>query len=483
MAFVGRTQELRTLNYHYSLNKFQMLVVYGRRRVGKTALISKFCEGKPTLWFTAKEQSAVLNLRGFSTQARSFFGETEDAGAFSTWEDAFSYIARKANEQQRQFIFVFDEFPYAASVEPALPSTLQIAIDHLFNNTKVMMILCGSNEGFMEGKVLGYHSPLYGRRNAQIQLKPFDLFDACLMMPANANWKERIQYYAVFGGTPYYLEQIDGNMTFRDNVISRCFSQSGILYQEPTMLLRQELREPMLYSSILDAIGSGRTRPKEIAEYAGIEQNSIGSYLRTLEQLRIIERLVPFGENPIHSRKGLWKLRDPFFAYWYRFVAPSTQLIDAQRGRPAGLLATEGPAFDTYVGQQFEAMCMQWLLRHYGNDCVDGDEGDDHTTFLPTSMGKWWGNDPARREQADIDIVMADSFHHKVLLGECKWRETINETETIDTLKSRSPLVKENGDRIFYLFTKNPVSEATCRKTALEDNLHLVDARRMMENA
>ncbi|PLS29549.1 ATP-binding protein [Bifidobacterium parmae] len=471
MGFVGRDEELGVLDHHYSLGKFQMIVVYGRRRVGKTALLSKFCEERPTLWFTAKEQSAAMNLRGFSSEARRFFGETEDSGPFRTWEDAFSYVARKAKEEKRRFVFVFDEFPYAASVEPGLPSVLQIAIDHQFKDTRVMMILCGSNEGFMEGKVLGYHSPLYGRRNAQIQLKPFDLFDACRMMPGNADWKDRIQYYAVFGGTPYYLEQIDSAMTFQENVMVQCFSQSGLLYQEPMMLLRQELREPAAYSSVLDAIGSGRTRPKEIAEYAGVEQNAIGAYLRTLEQLKIIERQVPFGENPIRSRKGLWKLRDPFFAYWYRFVAPSTQMIDARRGRAAGRIGTEGPAFDTYVGQQFETMCLQWLLKHY-------DDGQDE--FVPTDMGKWWGNDPMRREQADIDIVMADSFNHKVLLGECKWRENVNETETIDTLKSRSPLVKEAGERILYLFTKHPASETTRRKATLEENLHLVDAEHML---
>ena len=168
MGFVGRDEELGALNYHYSLDAFQMIVVYGRRRVGKTALLAKFCEERPTLWFTAKEQSAAMNLRDFSTEARRFFGETEDSGAFRTWDDAFSYVARKAEEERRRFVFVFDEFPYAAAVEPSLPSVLQIAIDHQFKGTRVMMVLCGSNEGFMESKVLGYHSPLYGRRNEPV---------------------------------------------------------------------------------------------------------------------------------------------------------------------------------------------------------------------------------------------------------------------------------------------------------------------------
>lgn len=473
MAFVGRTEELKTLEYHFSLDKFQMIVVYGRRRIGKTALISRFCAGKRSLWFTAKEQSAASNLRSFSQSVREFFNEPTLPGGFPDWDSALAFVADKARSAPEQpFVFVLDELPYAATSDPSLPSVLQIAIDHWFKDTNVLMVLCGSNEGFMESKVLGYKSPLYGRRNAQIRLKPFDLFEACELMPATVNWLDRIHYYAALGGTPYYLEQIDPNLSFQENMAARCFSQSGILYEEPMMMLRQELREPALYSSILDAIGAGRTKPKEIAEYAGIGQNTVGSYLRTLTQLGLIERLVPFGDDPTHSRRGLWKLKDPFFAYWYQFVSPATALVDTGYGEAAGLNATSGGVFDTYVGQQFENMCVQWLLRQ----CRDR-----HIDFLPTAFGKWWGNDPARREQTDIDVVMADSFNHRVLLGECKWRERFNETEAIDRLKSRSPLITANGERSYYLFTKRPVSEATARKAAADSSLSVIDAEHMMD--
>ncbi|PJM75696.1 ATP-binding protein [Bifidobacterium simiarum] len=472
MAFVGRTEELQTLEYHFSLNKFQMSVVYGRRRVGKTALIARFCENHRALWFTAKEQSATANLRELSQSILRFFNEPGFSGGFASWDDALSFIVGKAKaDPEHPFVFVLDELPYAAAAEPSLPSALQIAIDHWFKDTNIMMILCGSNEGFMESKVLGYKSPLYGRRNAQIRLKPFDLFDACKLMPEQADWQDRIHYYAALGGTPYYLEQIDPDMSFQENILSRCFSQNGILYEEPMMLLRQELREPALYSSILDAVGAGRTRPKEIAEYAGVDANTVGSYLRTLAQLGIIERLVPFGEDPHHSRKGLWKIKDPFFAYWYRFVSPASALIDTGYGKAAAATASSGEVFDTYVGQQFETMCMQWLLRQ----CVE-----QHIDFLPSAYGKWWGNDPAKREQTDIDIVMADSFNHRVLLGECKWRESLNETEAIDKLKARSPLIKERGDRLYYLFTKRPASEKTAAKAELDPTLTIIDAERML---
>ncbi|MBW3090945.1 ATP-binding protein [Bifidobacterium miconisargentati] len=475
MGFVGRTEELKTLEYHASLGRFQMVVVYGRRRVGKTALIAHFCENRRTLWFTAKEQSAAANLREFSQAVLSFFREPNFPAGFTRWDDALNYIADKAKDSPADpFVLVLDELPYAAAAEPSLPSVLQIAIDHRFKDTNMLMVLCGSNEGFMESKVLGYKSPLYGRRNAQIRLKPFDLFEACALMPPDADWQTRIHYYAALGGTPYYLEQIDPDLTFSQNMQARCFSQNGILYEEPMMLLRQELREPALYSSILDAVGAGRTKPKEIAEYAGVDPNTVGSYLRTLEQLGIIERLVPFGEDPNRSRKGLWKIRDPFFAYWYRFVSPATALVDTGYGQAAAVSATSGEVFDTYVGQQFETMCTQWLLRQCREQRID---------FLPTAFGKWWGNDPIAREQTDIDVVMIDSINHKVLLGECKWREHLNETEAIDRLKARSPLIRENGDRLYYLFTKRPASAATQAKAAADSTLTIIDAETMMGNS
>lgn len=387
-----------------------------------------------------------------------------------------NYIADKAkNDPAESFVFVLDELPYAAAAELSLPSSLQIAIDHRFKGINMLMVLCGSNEGFMESKVLGYKSPLYGRRNAQIRLKPFDLFDACRLMPSNADWQTCIHYYAALGGTPYYLEQIDPDLTFVQNMRARCFSQNGILYEEPMMLLRQELREPALYSSILNAVGAGRTKPKEIAEYAGVDPNTVGAYLRTLERLGIIERLVPFGDDPNRSRKGLWKIRDPFFAYWYRFVSPATALVDTGYGQSAAVPATSGEVFDTYVGQQFETMCMQWLLRQCGEGQVEG--------FLPTAFGKWWGNDPIAREQTDIDVVMTDSINHKVLLGECKWREHLNETEAIDRLKARSPLIRESGEPLYYLFTKRPVSAVTAAKAAVDPTLTIIDAATMMGGA
>lgn len=472
MSFVAREEELRILSEMADSGGFHMVVVYGRRRVGKTALLARFCEHRRAIMFTAREQSATENLRFFSREVYRFFDVPESAGSLADWTDAFDYVAAQAKAHSNEpFVLVFDEFPYAASADKSLPSKLQIAIDHTLRDTNVTLILCGSNEGFMSSEVLGAKSPLYGRKSAQIRLKPFDLFDACKMLPPNTPWEDLYGYYAALGGTPYYLEQVAPELSFAENIERLCFTTSGLLYEEPAMLMRQELREPALYNSLLSAIAAGRTTQKVIAEYAGLELGTASPYLKTLEGLGLIERIVPFGENPTRSRKGIWKFKDPFFAYWYRFVSPAVGLVERGIGHAAAATSTAGEAFSTYVGRQFENMCAQWIVRQ----CREG-----KLDVLPTSIGIWWGTDPVAREQADIDIVVGDSINGKLLLGECKWRNEVNETEAIATLRGRSRLVGKDEERLFVLFTKYPAYPATKKKAQADPDLLLVDAKSML---
>lgn len=167
--FIGREKEIKVLEDAYSQEAFQMVVVYGRRRIGKTTLLDQFVRNKPSLYFTAQQKSATMNLRYFSQEVYRFFGLPLSAGAFETWKDALGFVAENAQRRKEPFVFVFDEFPYAAEADPSLPSVLQAAIDHDFKSTAICMVLCGSNEGFMESEVLGKKSPLYGRRTAQIK--------------------------------------------------------------------------------------------------------------------------------------------------------------------------------------------------------------------------------------------------------------------------------------------------------------------------
>lgn len=449
--FVARKHELGVLERLYARGGFEMVVIYGRRRVGKTALIDEFVKDKPTLYFTALQQSNRLNLRDFTAAVADFFGLPSRMPPFPGWRDAMRFVADQARTRAEPFVFVFDEFPYAVDADESLPSVLQIAIDHGFKDANVMIVLSGSNEGFMESRVLGGKSPLYGRRTAQIRLRPFDYLDAAEFIPG-VDAETAVEYYATFGGTPYYLARVNKDAGYERNVFELCFDSFGLLHEEPMMLLREELREPAVYYSVLQSMASGNATPKAIAEHAGVAPEAMGAYLKTLDDLGLVERRVPFGDNPAKSRKGMWTIADPFFAYWFRFVGPYGGLIESGHGERAARRVAMGDAFATYVGQQFETVCLQWVKRMNGGDAVP---------LLATRFGKWWGNNPRRREQTDIDVVAGDPASKTLLIGECKWRNAFNESKAVEALRERAGLIDGYASTHLMLFSKRPVSEAT----------------------
>lgn len=470
--FVGRKSELAALDRQWEKLSFQMVVIYGRRRIGKTALIDEFSKDKQTLYFTAKEQTSASNLRDFSRAVYDFFNVSTTLPPFALWQSAFKFIADTAKyRSMNRLLLVFDEFPYAAASEKSLASTLQIAIDHEFKAANIMMILCGSNEGFMESEVLGQKSPLYGRRTGQIRLQPFDVFDAARMLPSAAP-QDVVAYYASLGGTPYYLEQLRPELSYQQNITNLMFDISGLLYEEPLMLLRQELRDPTVYNSVMNAVGEGNTKQGKIANFVGIDSPNVSRYLATLNDLGLIERELPFGENPVHSRKGLWKIRDPFFAFWYRFVSPNIANIENGDGSIVANAKVFGPNLDAYIGHQFEYICLQWLRR------TNGKQG---LPFMATDFGRWWGNDPRNHEQTDIDAVAADSATGQVLLGECKWRSDFNVTQAITLLRSRAELIPGYQHHHFALFTKTDELAGTARARN-EPDLMTVSVNDMLDS-
>ena len=454
-GFVGRRDELATLERLYASERFEMLVLYGRRRVGKTSLLEQFCIDKKPLWFTAQVQSNIDNLRDFSRVVYERYGLPSSMSAFSAWGDALQFVAERQSVDGGPLVFVFDEFPYAANADPALPSALQVAIDRAFGNTRCLLVLCGSNQGFMENEVLAEKSPLYGRRTAQLKLEPFDYRDAALMLP-NCPPEELVSYYASLGGTPYYLAGVDAGKSYIENMAALFFERSGIMFDEPAMLMRQELREPAAYGSVLRAIAGGANRSNEIADRVGISPTSITAYLKTLIGLGLVERRVPFGEGE-RSKRSIYRIEDPAFSFWYRFVAPYVAAIEGGLGeRLAGRLLKSDMRSE-YEGHLFERVCNQWVLRQARCGALP---------LEPTFVGSWWGTDPLAHAQTDIDLVAADDIDGKLLLGECKWRNEVDETDVVRTLIDRQRLIPGYRQRWSYLFTKKRVSDATARKFA-----------------
>lgn len=463
--FVGRESELRSLERAYAKDGFQMAVIYGRRRVGKTTLIDEFVRGKPTLYFTAQQKTTRQNLELFSAAVYEAFSMPASLPAFASWSDALSFVVEQARswEGLQPLVFVFDEFPYAAESDSSLPSVLQSAIDHGFAQTSAMLILCGSNEGFMESEVLGSKSPLYGRRTMQLRLLPFDYLDTARMLPGVSE-EDLVAYYATFGGTPYYLSQIDVERTYAENVAELFFDRAGMLYEEPLMLLRQELHEPAGYNSVLDAIGSGATSPSRIADKVGMNPNSVGKYLRSLASLGIIRRLEPLGGGT-SAKRAVWTFGDPFFSYWYHFVSRYVGSIEEGVGRSVAGYATSGQAFLTYVGKQFEDVCLQWIRR----ESIAG-----RLPFAALEFGRWWGTDPHSHEEADIDVVAVNAIERELLVGECKWRNSFDETGALRTLMGRAELLRSYDRKRYVLFSKGEFSEGMRERASQSNDLRLV---------
>ena len=468
--FVGREAELSKLESLYEQGSFQMAVVYGRRRVGKTTLINEFCRGKRALAFTALDQSDADNLADFNRAVAGFFGLPATLGGFSSWVDALSYVAERARDER--FVFVFDEFPYAAQRNEALPSLFQVAIDKAFKETEAFLILCGSNQGFMESEVLGRKSPLFGRRTAQIKVGGLGFRDAAKMLPG-LNAQDAFRFYGCFGGVPYYLRQVNSNESLRENLARLYFDPMGFLFEEPYGLLRQEFQEPALYNSILRAIASGANRAKEIADRTGIAQTSLPRYLRALESIGIVEKAVPFGENPETSKRGIYRISEPCYTFWFRFVMPFSSDIEAGLGQ-AVVNALPEEQLSEYLGHRFEALCAEWMVEQA------------KTGRLPipaTAVSSWWGTNPDKRAQGDIDVLAADRISKQLIIGECKYRESFDETTEVEDLESKRNLVKGYVAANFMLFTKREVSAATQKKLAARADWRLVTLEDMYSSA
>ena len=467
--FVGRERELAALEKIYEKVGFQMVVVYGRRRIGKTTLLNRFAQGKRVISFTAQEANDFVNLREFSAKIYSFFGIPLSAGAFSSWKAAFEFLAEKARSER--ILLIFDEFPYAANANGEICSVLQNCIDQYMKNSQMCVVLCGSHVSWMESEVLGYKSPLFGRRTAQIKIDGFDYYDAARFMGGSGT-EDIINYYACIGGTPYYLSQIDTSCSFKENIRALYFTPSGYLCDEPLMLLRQELREPALYNSIIAAIATGASRLNEISIKIGEPTSKTIKYINTLVALKILYKTVPFGENPERSRNGIYRIADNCFTFWYRFVFLDRQAIDSGFGDETANSAFKN--LSNYTGHIFETICRQYLVR---------ESRRGRLPFSATEFGSWWGNDPKKREQTDIDVVASDSAKENIILGECKWRETQKlSAADVQTWMDKTYLLSDYGNRYYYCFTKKTFVDSVIKMSKGKKNLALITADMMLMN-
>lgn len=455
--FIGRERELATLNKLYASNKFEFTVIYGRRRVGKTALINQFIDGKKAIYFMGVESNAKQNLENFSKSIVEYHTGIEAETSFFSFQAALEYVF-KLSEKER-LVLAIDEYPYVARSSKSLASTLQLLIDKYKDSSKLMLILCGSSMSYMEDHVLAYKAPLYGRRTAQMKIVPFNFEETCHYFQ-NFSDEEKAFVYGIVGGTPQYLLQMNDELSVEDNIKNTYLNPTSALFEEPENLLKQEVREPALYNAIITAIATGASRMSEISSKVGEETNICSAYVKNLVSLGIIQKETPYGEKT--SRKSVYSIEDNMFRFWYRFVPENNSII----ARGAADLAYKRiePFLSDYMGKVFEEICKQYLWKQLLT-------GKCPIEF--SSLGRWWGNDPKEKRQAEIDIL-AEQDKNTALFGECKWTNEKVDLGVLETLLKRSELFFYKKVH-FYLFAKSGFTKGCVDRANEMGNVTLVN--------
>lgn len=406
MKFIGRQSELAKLNAEYDRDG-AFVVIYGRRRVGKTTLIKEFLKNKTAFYFLATEELESQSMKRLAAViARTTQNSLMQKAVFTDWLDLFQTVADyKPNEKK---VLVIDEFPYLVKVNPAFPSILQNAWDEMLKDSNVMLILSGSLIGMMQKHALSYESPLYGRRTAQMRLAPLSFTD--IYAEQKLSFEKAAEQYAVTGGVPKYLEFFEENRELREQIKDTILSKNGFLYEEPNFLLKSESMTAVNYFSIIKAVADGNHKLGKIAAALGQETSALSPYLSTLTDLGFIEKRTPITEkNPEKSRKGLYFISDNFIRFWFRYVYPYKGELELDNIQLV-LDEIDKDFIKKFVAFSYEDICRDIFV----NLCRKG-----KINFVPSRIGSYWLND--YDGDTEIDVMAVDERNKRIFAGECKY--------------------------------------------------------------
>lgn len=456
MTFYDREAELDALETAFESPEHAFYVVYGRRRVGKTALLTEFCADRPHIYFLASQEAEARQRAKFIEAVADHFDDR--VPRIDGWDEALDYLGEKLATER--CAVVIDEFPYLVDENESLPSYLQSFVDEHLRETDSTLVLCGSSVSTMESEVLGHESPLYGRRTGQIDLQPFSFQQAQDVITYDI--EDAIRSFAVTGGTPMYLTLFDYDRSLSENIRTRILSPTAVLYTEPEFLLRTELRNPARYMSILEAVATGHTTPNEIAGTTGIDPGPLSKYLQTLRRLRLIDRDVPVTASAKQSKRSRYRVADEFLRFWFRFVEPNRSSIE--EAPDVVYDGTIEPKLPDHVAPTFEDVCQEavWAAIRRGE-------------LGPYSaVGRWWyGED-------EIDIVGLAPDSDRVLLAECKWTAEPVGHALVAQLREKAERVRwgsDTRDEEFALFSKSGFVAGLADD--VDDNWSLFDLREL----
>lgn len=459
--FIGRTKELDALGIEYQ-RESGFVVIYGRRRVGKTTLIKEFIKDKKGIYFLATEEVEVQSKKRLLSIIADFTDQDYLKNAsFDDWEDIFRIVANYKPEDKK--VLVIDEFQYLIQVNPAFPSIFQKIWDEILKDKNIMVILCGSLISMMTTHVLSYESPLYGRRTAQIRLQPLK-FTELRYGYKQKSFEELVEIYAVSGGVPKYFEFFDNNKPIIDNIKENILSKSGFLYEEPLFLLGKEVREPINYFSIIKTISEGKHKLSEIASALEQKSNFLSPYLKTLMDLYLLEKRVPITEDsPEKSRKGLYYINDNFINFWFKYIYPNKGELEFDNQQVV-INKLENNFIEGFVSFIYEDICRDIFLKL----CKEKD-----VNFIPSKIGSYWNTNSS----IEIDVVAIDNTNKKIFVAECKYyKNKPIDISVYSSLVEKSKTADFKGYEVTLgLFSKSGFDKRLLEISSKNKNLILIN--------
>lgn len=458
MKFLNRNRELRALSRLYEQDAAGLFILFGRRRVGKTRLLTHFLEQQeaPAFYWTATTHGPTYQLRAFSQAVMAYDPRFSTSPSpdfvFGDWERAFHHLADVVADAERPHLIVLDEFTYLLRNDQALASVLQKVWDHRLSQIpQFKLVLTGSLVGMMAREIFSYQAPLYGRATGQIRLRPLP-YASLMELFADRTGAERVAIYGVTGGVPAYLELFTRSSDFVTALTDHCLGPGSVMLADPALILHEQLQDPQVYESVLSTVASGFHTWNEIAKMAGVSNGSLGYYLKTLQELELIEQRNPVLSSPT-GRKGRYYVEDHFLRFYYRFLVPHITAIE--RGYAAAAVEKIYADLRRFIGLHvFEELCRQWVWAAAATGYLD---------FQPEEVGAYWGRH--RGKGVQLDVVAVNPRQKRLLIGEAKWGRGDLSRRVLTDLQQRSrrmPQVTDDKWQTQYaLFAREGFTAAT----------------------
>ena len=480
--FIGRETELKFLNDKYNTENGQLVVLYGRRRVGKTETLREFCKGKPHVFYSCTQSTDKVQLSKFSKQilkedipAKQYISE------FADWESAFRSVLDLPFGDNKKLLII-DEFPYMCKGNKSIPSVLQNLWDAELKDKNVMIILCGSAMSFIEKELLAEKNPLYGRATGIYKMTEMGFYDAVKFFPDYTD-KDKILVYSILGGIPHYLRQFSPKLSVAQNIKKNILTKGSVLYSEVDFLLHQELRETPIYNSIIEAVALGNTKLNDISQKSLVEDTSKTSvYLKNLIELGIVEREFSVdskSKEKANTNRGTYRLTDNFFRFWYAFGF--TNISQLEDGDVEGVYDyVIAPALQEFASYTFEDVCKEFVREM---------QKKNELPFRYSKMGRWTGKTTVRDKDApkgvriaetEVDILGIGKNEKEYLVGECKFKNTpFDYSEYLDTVTKLTPL--KEGVKFYYaLFSESGFDSKVVSEADVNDNITLYNLNQIV---